>query len=170
MDIMDKKPKSEELLIFLVRHGKAEDPAYSEEDFTRLLNARGRSDCRTLASELKQAGLFPDKVISSPAFRTAETARLLSRSLGLDPDAITYSGSLYLGRAADYISSLMLEHAAGHRALMIVGHNPDLGDLALQWSGGKVNHFPTSGCAVFGATWEDGKLSPGKLMFSRLSR
>jgi phosphohistidine phosphatase len=165
---MDKKQTATEILIFLVRHGKAEDPSFSDEDFTRCLTARGRIDCRTLANDLKQAGLRPEVLISSPAFRTAETARILSRSLGLDPDAVEYQSKLYLGRVQDYLHAI--NEQDNQMAVMLIGHNPDLGDLAMEWSGGKVNHFPTSGCAVFRVAREAGKLSPLELLFSRISR
>lgn len=141
--------------LILVRHGKASSSMEEADDFARPLTARGIADVRALGKLLHEKQLIPDCLLSSPACRTAQTARLLSLELGLDPDRdIVYEAPLYLGTLRQLeqgIRSRMQEV----RTLLYVGHNPEIGSLALHWSQGKAMHFPTAACAVF--AWQGGE-------------
>lgn len=60
--------------LWLLRHGKAE--RYDgNEDYDRRLKKRGKSDVACMGEWLKEQGLLPDAVISSPAIRAIMTAK-----------------------------------------------------------------------------------------------
>jgi phosphohistidine phosphatase len=131
--------------IFLVRHGKADDPWDYDHDFERMLNNKGKHAAAALGTMLNNEALLPDVIVSSPAFRAAQTARSLATRLHLNPDEIQYAADLYPGTPDAYMRCIC-ESIPG--SLMLVGHNPVLEQL-LHFSGGKLSHFPTAACAVF---------------------
>ena len=67
--------------IYLVRHGDAipEEEAGSDRD--RWLSPRGREAARVLGRLLREHGVAPDVVLSSPLPRAVQTAELLAASL-----------------------------------------------------------------------------------------
>ena len=134
--------------LILVRHGKAVNSTDEDDDFARSLTARGMADVRALGKTLLDKGYVPDCILSSPACRTAQTARLLALELGLDPDRdIVYEAALYLG-AIRQVEEAIRTQLEKVNTLIYVGHNPEIGSLALHWSGGKVMQFPTAACTV----------------------
>lgn len=138
----------------LVRHGKAVSSLDEGDDFARNLTSRGQADVRALGKTLREQGMIPDCILSSPACRTAQTARLLALELGLDPDRdIQYEAALYLGTVRQVESSIR-EKLNAVSKLLYVGHNPETGSLAMHWSQGTVMQFPTSACVVF--DWPEG--------------
>jgi phosphohistidine phosphatase len=135
--------------LILVRHGKAVSSIDEGDDFARDLTARGVSDVRALGKALLDKGHVPDCILSSPACRTAQTARLLALELGLDPDRdIEYEASLYLGSTRQVEEGIRacMEKV---KCLLYVGHNPEIGSLAMHWSAGQAMQFPTAACIVF---------------------
>lgn len=64
--------------IWLLRHAKAE-PGYTVADFERTLEESGKDDAFTIATYLKNADLHPDVILSSPATRAIETAKIVHR-------------------------------------------------------------------------------------------
>lgn len=135
--------------LILVRHGKAVSSMDGVDDFARNLTARGISDVRALGKTLLDKGLIPNYILSSPACRTAQTARLLALELGLDPDRdIVYEAALYLGGVRQVEEAIRI-HKEKVTTLLYVGHNPEIGSLALHWSSGQGMQFPTAACIAF---------------------
>jgi phosphohistidine phosphatase len=66
--------------ILLVRHGDALPTQTTDEE--RILSLAGRAEVRALAGRLRQKGLVPDAVVSSPLVRAVQTAELLAGALG----------------------------------------------------------------------------------------
>ncbi len=67
--------------IYLVRHGDAvpEEDAGSDRD--RWLSPKGREAARVLGRLLREQGIEPDAILSSPLPRAIQTAELLAQSL-----------------------------------------------------------------------------------------
>ncbi len=148
--------------LILVRHGKAVSSMDEVDDFARNLTARGVSDVRIIGKTLLDKGLIPDYILSSPACRTAQTARLLALELGLDPDRdIVYEASLYLG-GVRMIEEAIHTHLEKVKTLLYVGHNPEIGSLALHWSFWQAMQFPTAACVAL--EW-DGRKAAGTLLY-----
>jgi len=148
--------------IFLVRHGKADGSWDYDHDFERMLTRKGKNDASALATLLREEGLLPDVIVSSPAFRAAQTARSLATGLDLNPEEIQYEAALYPGTPDAYLRCICEVSA---KALMLVGHNPVLEQLVLHFSGGKLSHFPTAACAVFKVSTRTEQVESLQLLF-----
>jgi len=71
--------------LVLVRHADAGDPAaWSGPDAARPLSGKGRKQAQRLARFLREIGLEPDAIITSPKIRAAETAAAIAEGLGID--------------------------------------------------------------------------------------
>jgi phosphohistidine phosphatase len=111
--------------LFLVRHGHALE---GSEDPRRPLSARGREIMGRVAVFLRAGGVVTDvhAIWHSPLVRSRETAELLREALGLDALLIETTG--LMAEDDPVIVADRLERM--NRAIMIVGHEPQLGALA----------------------------------------
>jgi phosphohistidine phosphatase len=133
--------------LILLRHGKAEADAPSGQDFDRALTSRGRSDAALVARQLAETGAAPDLVLVSPAARAKET---WEAAASFFPNAeVEWAPVLY---NIDPQGLLDLAGDQTARAVMIVGHNPGLGELAAfmarEAGAGEIPGFPTGAAAV----------------------
>jgi phosphohistidine phosphatase len=113
--------------LILLRHGKAEADAPSGLDFDRALTERGRRDTALVARALAEAGLVPDLALVSTAVRAAQTweaAAPFFPAARVEP-----APDLYAIEPAN-ILAMARHRGAGVKAVMVVGHNPALGQLA----------------------------------------
>ena len=119
--------------LWLLRHGEAE-PHDARPDAERVLTARGEDQARAAGRALGALGLTFQQVLTSPKVRARDTARLACESLGLEPEVHEPLSSGFDGRDA-----LALLHASGEDdRLLLVGHNPDLEQVAADLTGGRV--------------------------------
>ena len=138
-----------------MRHAKSAWDTDAATDFERPLAPRGRKTAPRMGRWLASRGLVPDRIVSSPATRAAQTAALVAQELGVDEDAIVWDERLY-GADADEVAAIARAHDAGR--LLLVGHNPAFEDLAQRWGGRAVTpdggkHFPTA--TVARVRWGD---------------
>lgn len=78
---------------------------------------------------LHSKAIQPDVVISSTAPRAADTARMLTEQLGIDPAQIRLDGALFDGGPKAYLAVVNgLPDTV--QSVMIVGHNPDVSYFA----------------------------------------
>ena len=143
--------------LILLRHGKAEASAPSGGDAERGLTERGRRDSALMSLRLAQAGLAPDLVLVSAARRTRET---WDEAAPAFPGAeVRFDPGLYLA-SAQRLSSAVAAHPESV-CLMLVGHNPGLHELALDYAMAlgapldRLDAFPTAAVAVFLQTDRD---------------
>jgi len=114
--------------IYLLRHGIAGPPPPGMGDGDRRLTPDGERKMHRIAIGLKRLGIAPDAVLSSPLRRAEETAALVAAILVPDVPVEIYP-CLAPGHAAgDVLSGLHRYRGAQH--LLLVGHQPDLGELA----------------------------------------
>ena len=113
----------------LMRHGEARWKAADLEDFARPLSRRGISGAEAMAERLRELGLIPDRVLTSPAHRTEQTADIVARELALPARHVLRDEGLYLASVRDLMK---IVHGTGPRIahLMIIGHNPGVSELA----------------------------------------
>lgn len=116
--------------LVLLRHGPAEprDDEQWPDDLARPLTPRGGKRTRRASSGLARLEPGIRKILSSPALRCVETARLLASEL--DPaGAVEVVPALAPG--ADPRALLRLVAREGKEAVIaLVGHEPDLSQLA----------------------------------------
>lgn len=133
--------------LILLRHGKAEAEAPTGQDFDRALTARGRRDVALIARELAEAGLVPELALVSPAARAKETWEVAAPFF---PDAQLEWAPMLYNIDPEGILDLVADQA--QRSVMVVGHNPGLGELAafLARDAGKgdIEGFPTGAAAI----------------------
>jgi phosphohistidine phosphatase len=114
--------------LHLLRHAKARrDDA--GEDRERRLSRSGRDDARLVGESLPAALGTVDLVLCSSALRTRETAELALAALAPQP-RILFEDGLYLAGPAALLKWLMTLDEA-YRAVLVVGHNPGLHELAI---------------------------------------
>jgi phosphohistidine phosphatase len=126
-------------ILYLLRHGVAADATAELSDADRPLTADGARKIQRIARGLKRLGFRPDLVLTSPLRRTQETAALLAE---VDP-AVTVEiyPPLAPGHGAvDVLAGLRAYR--GKRRIVLVGHQPDLGELASHLLTGSVSRAP----------------------------
>ena len=125
--------------LYLVRHAEA---APGEPDDLRPLTAAGRESARALGARLAAEGVSADAVLTSPLLRARETGAALGRALGCEPEP---DERLAPGATVDDVRD-----AVGGRGdtVVVVGHQPDCGEIAAELSGAPAQAFPPAGLAV----------------------
>ena len=124
--------------LYLVRHAEA---AQGEPDDLRPLTAAGRDAARALGERLA-AEAQVDAVLCSPLLRARETAAELARALGCEPEP---DERLAPGATADDVRDVV---GGRGTAVVVVGHQPDCGEIAAELRGGPAPAFPPAGLAV----------------------
>lgn len=137
------------LRLTLIRHAKTEPARPGQEDWDRVLEARGQHDAAEMGRRLKGRHLKPQKLLmlSSPAVRAFTTAQIMARELGLPQEKLALDERLYLASSKDMLKVI---HALGETAahLAVVGHNPGITDFADQLASERsMENMPT--CGVF---------------------
>ena len=146
--------------LLLLRHAKTERASPGERDRDRKLAERGRLDAPIIGAYLARHRLVPDLVVVSPAVRTLETWELVAAALSKTPRLIKDDRIYNAG--IDMLLELIRE-TGDVPALLVVGHNPGMHDLARQLIGsGDVEareslneKLPTSGLVVIDLAFDD---------------
>ncbi|MBY0520289.1 MAG: histidine phosphatase family protein [Sphingomonas sp.] len=113
----------------LLRHAKSgwDDPV--ARDFDRPLNPKGQRAAALIGRELRHLGMAFDHVLASPAVRVVETLDHVAKSYGAAIEPV-WERRIYLASAATLLDLIAgLPDSAS--AVLMVGHNPGLEDLAL---------------------------------------
>jgi phosphohistidine phosphatase len=146
--------------LLLLRHAKTERAEPGERDRDRKLMARGRADASIIGAYMARHRLIPDLALVSPATRTLETWQLVAIALGKTPRMVKDERIYNAG--TDGLDEL-IRGTDDAGALLVVGHNPGLHDLARQLIGsGDVEareslneKLPTSGLVVIDLAFDD---------------
>jgi phosphohistidine phosphatase len=127
--------------LYLFRHGIAEDKSEAIEDEKRKLTKEGRHKTEKIAKRLVELGLKFDLILTSPLVRALSTAEILMEA-GLSQKL---SESSYLapdGSLSGWVENwLVHQNFSSDQKLVLVGHEPDLGNWAdiLVWGEAKGN-------------------------------
>jgi phosphohistidine phosphatase len=113
--------------ITLLRHGKAEMPSHSSNDYDRPLNQRGRQNSAAMGQFITAQKLWPDMVLVSTAQRTRETFEIASQNWPTKRP-VQFVESLYESSAENLLNAI-LSHAGSHQSVLVIGHNPSLAVL-----------------------------------------
>jgi len=114
--------------LYLIRHAKSSWKNLEIDDFYRPLNKRGKIDAPFMAEKLKERGVIPDLILSSPALRAKKTAKILSKKI-LSKKRVTYIQNIYEAYSSELLEILRTVDDK-HTTLFLVGHNPGVNDLA----------------------------------------
>jgi phosphohistidine phosphatase len=146
--------------LLLLRHSKTERPEPGQRDRDRKLMPSGRADAPLIGAYMARHRLIPDLVLVSPAQRTLETWELVEAAFSKKPRTIK-EDRIY-NATTDTLADLVRE-TDDATALLVVGHNPSLHDLATTLIGaGDVEareslgeKLPTSGLVVIDFPFDD---------------
>lgn len=123
--------------LYLVRHAIAAErgPKYPD-DRLRPLTPSGAKKFTESIPGLVAMNVVVDFVLTSPLVRARETAQILAAGLRPKP-AMAESEALAPGGRFPATVEAIKTHAKRHRRLALVGHEPDLGELAAKLLGAR---------------------------------
>ena len=128
--------------LYLLRHGRADWPAWEGPDDERPLTEEGAQETRRVAAALKRLKVRPGYLLSSPLPRASQTARLVGEALDV---AIEERVELEPGFARGKCDALLASRPSGD--IMLVGHEPDFSTLIRSFTGASVK-FPKAATAA----------------------
>lgn len=109
--------------LYLLRHAEAVD--HARTDAARELTALGLEQARTVGAFCVKHALRPDLILTSPYRRAVQTAELAAAALGQGSQTVPFLTSGMTPETA------LVELRAYERfaSVLLVGHQPDLGEL-----------------------------------------
>jgi phosphohistidine phosphatase SixA len=126
------------LVLDLLRHGEAL-PAAAGGDAARPLSPRGIATLERLARHLAELHWRPDLAFSSPLERALETTRII---LPLDPGIeVRALDELEPDGEPEGVVEALIAAGVSEGHVLLVGHQPLLGDLTGWLSGGPAHPF-----------------------------
>ena len=149
----DSVTDSDSKVLLLLRHAKSswDDPALADHD--RPLAARGRKAAQRIGARLRSDQTPVSLVLCSSARRARETIELVAPPGELEIDERLY------GASAGELLQRLREVPDEVVAVMLVGHNPAMHDLAVELLAGDgdqvIGKFPTGALATltFTGSW-----------------
>lgn len=125
------------LELYLVRHGVAADRGDEyPDDSKRPLTRQGIARLRKEAKALETLGIGFDHIIASPLVRTKQTADVLAQHLTSRPSVSTSDALAPAGTPAAVLHEL--GRHMRKRRIALVGHEPNIGELAARLIGSRV--------------------------------
>src|ERR1700722_6580154 len=115
------------MLLYIMRHGLAEEPAPKGDDAARKLTSKGAAKIRKAAVGMHATGIAFNLILTSPITRPAETAGIVAADpAGPKPKV---SPELTTGASPANVLDALARLRLPERVL-IVGHEPTLSRLA----------------------------------------
>ncbi len=130
--------------LFIVRHGKSDWSDPELRDIDRPLKNRGVRNAYAMAGFIKEKGLKPEIMISSPAARALNTASIFFRVLEMKQDELIVDQQLYHASPGE-IMDILTGVPDRYRSTMIFGHNPSFTQLANVFLTEHIYNIPTAG-------------------------
>lgn len=154
--------------LYVIRHAKSSWGDFTQPDFDRPLNERGKRDAPVMAKRLIDAGVTIDLFISSPAKRAHKTCKLFCEVFNRAESDIKLINELY------HASSQMLYEVVGsisdkHSSAAVFCHNPGITDFVNSLDAMvQVDNMPT--CSIVGVrisadSWKDFATSKKEYLF-----
>jgi phosphohistidine phosphatase len=112
--------------LFILRHAEAVPEASSDAE--RPLTERGTKQAKAVGRFCRDHEILPELVLSSPLVRAHETARVVAVALEL-VERLKIVDFLKPAMGVETVIS-SLEKYADRTSIMLVGHEPDLSELA----------------------------------------
>lgn len=130
--------------IYIVRHAKSSWEEIGLSDEQRPLLKKGIKRTQKVTDFLVSKKVRVDHIISSPAVRALETAKLVAIVLGYPLKDIQLDPRIYhtTGRK---LFELLFEAPREAGSVMLVGHNPALTDFVNHFLDPRIDNLPTSG-------------------------
>ncbi|MER8387409.1 histidine phosphatase family protein [Mesorhizobium sp. M0166] len=152
--------------LYLLRHSKAGWALPGVADFDRPLDPSGFADAEAMGVLMRSRKYAPALTLCSSARRARQTLEGLAGHTDKGR-RVLFLDALYNDDAAAYLAAT--RQNGGLDALLVIGHNPMIEDLAMALSGdgdetarAMLNHgFPTSALAVVRFNGSLAEAAPG---------
>ncbi len=154
--------------LVLIRHGKAVNRAADMTDHQRSLVQKGIKDSRKIARLMKDKGIMPDVMISSPALRALETAKIFAQIYNYSADQILLEKDIYDASRVTGLISLIKKFDDRFQTVFIFGHEPTLSELTTRLVKFSRDTLPKSGAVGMQFRtdqWKKIRAGQGKLYF-----
>jgi len=152
--------------LYLVRHAKSSWKHSELSDFERPLNKRGKRDAPFVGNKLKEKGVKPELMISSPAVRARETSVVIAKNIDYPINNIIVDENIYEASSTRLIN-IIRDFNDKYNSIMMVGHNPGFTMVNNYITDSYIENIPT--CGVVGininSSWEKLKSTSGKAFF-----
>jgi len=133
--------------LYIVRHGPAVEPnEWGGSEVERPLTPHGKQVVLRVAERLAAMKVAVDAIVTSPYVRARETAEIIARTLDRD-DRLEEDGRLSPGFGIADLMSLLADYSEVS-GLMIVGHEPDLGQAICEFIGAERLKMKKGGVAL----------------------
>jgi phosphohistidine phosphatase len=153
--------------LYIMRHGLAatRGAVRFSDDAQRPLVPEGKEKMREIARGLKRMGFEVDWIVTSPLVRAVETAGIIAESLASSVPVDVCDAMRPGGSPEDLLA--FLAKRPNFRRVLVVGHEPDLSELAarLIGAGGHANLAFKKGGGCMISFDEFPPKSPGQLVW-----
>jgi len=127
--------------LYIVRHAIADPhgtPGVGDDD--RNLTKEGRQKMRQAAAGLRILGYIPELILSSPLPRAGQTAEILLEAFGGGVKLKICHALAPSGTRHELYREIRM-HEQNLKGLMLVGHQPSLGEIAGEIAWGSAEHY-----------------------------
>jgi phosphohistidine phosphatase len=122
--------------LYLIRHAIAEERGDAwPDDAKRPLSDEGTSRMRKAARGFERLGVSLDLVLTSPLVRARQTAEIVAAVMPQRPSIVTVD-ALAPGGGYAALAAELEKHGRKNR-IALVGHEPDIGELAARLIGSR---------------------------------
>jgi phosphohistidine phosphatase len=134
------------LKLFLLRHAKSSWKDSALDDFDRPLKDKGVNEALFIGNVYRKIyDKVPDAIISSPAIRAIETAKIFAKEIGYPEDKIVLQQEIYEA-THEALVRVLRSISEKYKRVVIVGHNPGFTELANYIIDGvDIDNIPTCG-------------------------
>jgi phosphohistidine phosphatase len=154
--------------LYLIRHGVAEERGDAwPDDAKRPLTDDGTSQMRKAARGLARLGVAFDVVLTSPYVRTRQTADIIATAFQERPPVVAIESLAPGGSIQSVLSDL--ERQTRRSRIALVGHEPNIGELAARLAGARypIEFKKGAVCRIDVKTFPAG---PGRLRWFMTSK
>jgi phosphohistidine phosphatase len=114
------------VLVYILRHGIAEEAAAGGSDAARALTAEGKQKLRLVLQRAREAGVRPSTILTSPLKRALQTAEIAAAVLGVKQELVTTNALAPSSTPQGVWNEIRTQHA---ERVLIAGHEPLLSHL-----------------------------------------
>ena len=153
-------------ILYLIRHAKSGWSVPNTSDFERTVSKKGKKDINTIGSYLSLIGVKPQLILSSCALRAQETTDLLAQKIAFSGEKY-YLEELYLTGVNDIREIISIQDETVE-SIFIIGHNPQLHELANTLIDEHISKFPSLGVIAINfdiTSWDKIKDTKGDIDF-----
>ena len=152
--------------LYLVRHAKSSWKNPGCSDIERPLNKRGKRDAPLMGNKLKEKGIIPGLIVTSPAKRAANTAKTIAVEIGFSEKEILINENIYEASSAELIN-VIHNFDNKYNSIMMFGHNPAFTMLNNYLTDHYIDNIPTCGVVgiQFNSSWKSVQSGSGKSLF-----